>query len=54
MSGFDIDKTVDYWRAGARYDLGVASALMKARKYPYALKSIRRVYRWLADQLRRS
>ena len=37
MSEFDIDKTVEYWRAGARYDLGVASALMKARKYPYAL-----------------
>ena len=37
MAGFDIDKTVDYWRSGARYDLGVATALMKARKYPYAL-----------------
>ena len=37
MGGFDLDKTVDYWHAGARYDLGVASALLKARKYPYAL-----------------
>jgi len=110
MGGFDLDKTVEYWRAGARYDLGVASALLKARKYPYApfthslltlaqkarlelptgyqdklseimefhlqgrypddpsgfykkctlryattyLESIRRVYRWLNDQLRRS
>lgn len=37
MVGFEPDKTVEYWRSGARYDLGVASALLKARKYPYAL-----------------
>ena len=37
MSGFDLDKTVEYWRSGARYDLGVVGALLKTRKYPYAL-----------------
>jgi len=37
MGGFDLDKTVEYWRSGARYDLGVAVALLKVRKYPYAL-----------------
>jgi HEPN domain-containing protein len=34
---FDVKKTVSYWVEGAEYDLGVANAMFKARKYPYAL-----------------
>jgi HEPN domain-containing protein len=34
---FDVKKTVFYWVEGAEYDLGVANAIFKARKYPYAL-----------------
>jgi HEPN domain-containing protein len=34
---FDVKKTVSYWIEGAEYDLGVASAMLKAKKYPYAL-----------------
>ena len=34
---FDINKTVSYWVEGATYDLGAASAMLKAKKYPYAL-----------------
>ena len=34
---FDIEKTIAYWRDGAEYDLGVAEAMLKAGKYPYAL-----------------
>jgi HEPN domain-containing protein len=34
---FDIAKTVSYWLESAKYDLGVANAMFKARKYPYAL-----------------
>ncbi|MDI7260842.1 MAG: HEPN domain-containing protein [Thermodesulfobacteriota bacterium] len=34
---FDVEKTVSYWAESAQYDLGVASAMLKARKYPYAL-----------------
>jgi len=30
-------KTVEYWKEGSKYDLGVARALFKSRKYPYAL-----------------
>lgn len=37
MKGFDISKTVAYWLTGAKYDLGVATAMLKAKKYPYAL-----------------
>ena len=37
MSGFDTTKTIAYWTEGAKYDLGVANAMLKARKYPYAL-----------------
>lgn len=32
-----IEKTVQYWREGAEYDLGVADAMLDAKKYPYAL-----------------
>lgn len=34
---FDVNKTVSYWAEGAQYDLGVATAMLKAKKYPYAL-----------------
>jgi len=34
---FEVRKTVSYWVEGAEYDLGVANAMLKARKYRYAL-----------------
>ena len=34
---FDLEKTIQYWQKGARYDLGVADAMFKSNKYPYAL-----------------
>lgn len=34
---FDVEKTITYWRKGATYDLSVARAMFKAKKYPYAL-----------------
>ncbi|MGO8988513.1 MAG: HEPN domain-containing protein [bacterium] len=37
MKEFDIEKTVSYWREGAKYDLSVANAMLKSKKYPYAL-----------------
>ncbi len=37
MKTFDIKKTVSYWLEGAKYDLGVANAMLKSGKYPYAL-----------------
>jgi len=37
MTSFDVDKTVSYWMSGAKYDLGVANAMLRSRKYPYAL-----------------
>lgn len=37
MKKFDTEKTVQYWREGADYDLGVAKALYEKGKYPYAL-----------------
>ncbi len=37
MLKFDIEKTVQYWLDGAGYDMGVARAMFKAKKYPYAL-----------------
>lgn len=37
MTAFDIDKTISYWFGGAKYDLGVANAMFKTKKYPYAL-----------------
>lgn len=37
MKGFDTTKTVAYCIDGAKYDLGVATAMLKARKFPYAL-----------------
>lgn len=37
MLMFDIDKTIKYWLEGAKYDMGVARAMFKSKKYPYAL-----------------
>jgi len=37
MKPFDIERTVSYWFEGAKYDLGVAHAMLKSKKYPYAL-----------------
>jgi HEPN domain-containing protein len=34
---FDVGKTVKYWLDGAEYDMGVARAMFKSKKYPYAL-----------------
>jgi len=34
---FDVERTVSYWLEGAQYDLGVANAMFKGKKYPYAL-----------------
>jgi len=34
---FDVDKTISYWIESAEYDLGVADALFRVEKYPYAL-----------------
>jgi len=34
---FDVKKTVSYWVEGGEYDLGVATAMLKVKKYPYAL-----------------
>jgi len=34
---FDLEKTIRYWQKGAKYDLGVADAMLKSKKYPYAL-----------------
>ena len=37
MPEFDKKKTIAYWMSSSRYDVSVANALMKSRKYPYAL-----------------
>lgn len=37
MVAFDIQKTVSYRVDGAQYDMSVANALIKSKKYPYAL-----------------
>jgi len=37
MKAFDIERTVSYWLEGAQYDLGAANAMLKSKKYPYAL-----------------
>ena len=34
---FEIQKTVSYWIEGAEYDLRVANAMFRSKKYPYAL-----------------
>lgn len=37
MEEFNIDKTVSYWKNSAKYDLSVATAMFKSKKYPYSL-----------------
>jgi HEPN domain-containing protein len=37
MIKFEVKKTIAYWVEGAKYDLSVAVAMFKAKKYPYAL-----------------
>lgn len=37
MLKFDIEKTIKYWRDGARYDMDTAKALYEKTRYPYAL-----------------
>ena len=37
MAEFDIKKTISYWLSSAKYDLSVANALFKTKKYPYTL-----------------
>lgn len=37
MTIFDTNKTIRYWLSGAKYDLGVANAMIKSKKYPYVL-----------------
>lgn len=37
MAEFDIEKTISYWLKSARYDLSVANALFRTKKYPYSL-----------------
>jgi len=34
---FDIDKTVNYWVESAEYDFETGRALLKSKKFPYAL-----------------
>lgn len=34
---FETGKTVSYWLDGAKYDMAVANAMFKAKKYPYTL-----------------
>ena len=34
---FDIDKTVQYWKEGAAYDLETGKSLLESRRFPYAL-----------------
>lgn len=37
MEEFNIDKTISYWLNSAKYDLSVATAMFKSKKYPYTL-----------------
>ena len=37
MEEFNIEKTVSYWLNSAKYDLSVAKAMFKSKKYPYTL-----------------
>ena len=37
MARFDLEKTKSYWLSGAKYDLSVANAMFRTKKYPYAL-----------------
>ena len=37
MTTFEVEKTISYWLSGAKYDMGVANAMLRSKKYPYAL-----------------
>ncbi|MCC6545303.1 MAG: HEPN domain-containing protein [Nitrospirae bacterium] len=37
MEEFDTTKTISYWHSSAKYDLSVATAMFKSKKYPYSL-----------------
>lgn len=37
MEKIQIEKTISYWLNGAKYDMSVASAMFKSKKYPYTL-----------------
>lgn len=34
---FDIEKTIQYWRESASYDLETGKSLIESKRYPYAL-----------------
>ena len=52
---FDLEKTIQYWHEGAKYDLGVADAMFKSKKYPYKkLKEIKEVFKWVKAKLLKS
>jgi len=34
---FDTNKSIEYWKEGAKYDLETAEGLLKIERYPYAL-----------------
>ena len=34
---FDAEKTVNYWKQGAEYDLETADVLLEKKRFPYAL-----------------
>lgn len=37
MSEFNIKKTIEYWKEGAKYNLETAETLLRGNRYPYAL-----------------
>ena len=37
MATFETKKTIHYWLSFAKYDFSVANAMLKSKKYPYAL-----------------
>jgi HEPN domain-containing protein len=37
MMTFEVEKTISYWLSGAIYDMSVANAMFRSKKYPYAL-----------------
>lgn len=46
-----VEEEIRYWIDLARYDLGVAGSLLKARKYVYALKRVRKWHRRLSAEI---
>lgn len=67
MLKFDIEKTIKYWRDGAKYDMDTAKALYEKTRYPSEQKAfykkctllytkakmseLRKTYKWLKSQL---